>query len=170
MAEGFEIIMVDYVQLIKNGLENEVQDISMSSSLLRGFSLKYNVPTLAAAQLNREIVHRAVGAEPELPDLRGSGCLEQDSVIVVFNSLIDVSEDVLRNFPENFDPDGTIVARRVPMRLYVKKQRNGPLGKTNPILWDKSTNRFFPLQAEDGRPWQPPQPTTRRTRAHRQPA
>ena len=40
--------MVDYLQLVKNGIENEVQDLTMTSSLLRGFALKYHVPVIAA--------------------------------------------------------------------------------------------------------------------------
>jgi replicative DNA helicase len=61
VSQGYEVIFVDYIQLIKNGIENEVQDISMSSSLLRGFALKYNVPVIAAAQLNRELTKRTQG-------------------------------------------------------------------------------------------------------------
>jgi replicative DNA helicase len=148
LLEGFEIFMVDYIQLIKNGIENEVQDITMSSSLLRGFALKHHVPVIAAAQLNRDIVKRALGAKPQLSDLRGSGSLEQDAVIVAFNVLLDVDEQVLRRFPAN-TRDGDFVIRAVPMRIYVEKNRNGPVDRTPPMLWDKSTNQFIPLNAEE---------------------
>ena len=142
LLEGFEIFMVDYIQLIKNGIENEVQDITMSSSLLRGFALKHHVPVIAAAQLNRDIVKRAIGAKPQLSDLRGSGSLEQDAVIVAFNVLLDVDEQVLRRFPAN-TRDGDFVIRAVPMRIYVEKNRNSPVDRTLPMLWDKSTNQFI---------------------------
>jgi replicative DNA helicase len=148
VSQGFDVIFVDYIQLIKNHLDNEVQDISMSSSLLRGFSLKYNTPIIAAAQLNRELTMRTQGAEPQLSDLRGSGSLEQDAVIVLFTTLMDVEEKQLREFPQNILPDGRFVVRAAPMKVYCKKNRNGPVGKTDPILWDKSLNTFNALTAD----------------------
>jgi replicative DNA helicase len=163
LLEGFEIFMVDYIQLIKNGIENEVQDITMTSSILRGFALKHHVPVIAAAQLNREIVKRALGAKPQLSDLRGSGSLEQDAVIVAFNVLLDTEEQVLRQFPQNMR-DGAFTVRAVPMRIYVEKNRNGPVDRTAPMLWDKSTNQFFPLNAEE----YAPQAASRRSRQQAQ--
>ena len=159
VSQGFEVIFVDYIQLIKNHIDNEVQDISMSSSLLRGFALKYNTPVIAAAQLNRELTKRTQGAEPQLSDLRGSGSLEQDALIVIFTTLLDVDEQTLRNFPQNILPNGQFVVRAQPMRLYVKKNRNGPVGRTDPILWDKSVNRFNALAADNPTP--PAQPRRR---------
>lgn len=117
VAEGFQVIMVDYIQLIKNGIENEVQDISMSSSLLRGFALKYNVPMIVASQLNRDITKRENGSRPKLADLRGSGSLEQDAVIAAFTNLVEVDEAFLRRFPQNLEPDGNVIARMVPISL-----------------------------------------------------
>ena len=149
VSQGFEVIFVDYIQLIKNGIDNEVQDISMSSSMLRGFALKYNVPVIAAAQLNRDLTKRQQGAEPQLTDLRGSGSLEQDAVIVIFTALLDLTEEQLRRFPRNILPDGRFVVRAAPLRLFAKKNRNGPVGKTDPMLWDKSLNTFTPLTLDD---------------------
>jgi replicative DNA helicase len=160
LLEGFEIMMVDYLQLIKNGIENEVQDLTMTSSLLRGFSLKHHVPNISAAQLNREIVKRAAGAKPQLSDLRGSGSLEQDALIVAFNMLVEMTEQQLRNFPQNVNPDGSFTLRAVPLRVYVEKNRNGPVDRTPPMLWDKSTNRFYPLTVD-----QVPQTPSRRAPA-----
>jgi replicative DNA helicase len=148
LLEGFEVFMVDYIQLIKNGIEGENADITMTSSMLRGFSLKHHKPIIAAAQLNREIVKRAAGAKPQLSDLRGSGSLEQDALIVAFNVLADVDERVLRNYPQNINPDGSFTCRAVPMRVYVEKNRNGPVDRTGPILWDKSVNTFNALTVD----------------------
>ncbi len=145
--EGYKLFFVDYIQLIHNGVANEVQDISITTRGLRGFALKYNVPVIAASQLNREIVHRGNDAEPDLADLRGSGSLEQDAVQVVFTKALPADDDVLSQYPENRDAHGAYIGnpRAIPIRLYVKKNRNGPVGKTDPIKWDKATNRFFPL-------------------------
>lgn len=157
LLEGYEVALVDYIQLVKNGIENEVQDITMTSTLLRGFALRHHVPVIAAAQLNREIVKRANGAKPQLSDLRGSGSLEQDAVIVVFNALVECDERVLQQFQQNVVENGQLIVRAVPMRQYVEKNRNGPVGVTPPILWDKALNRFGALTNE-----QLPQPRPRR--------
>lgn len=143
LTQGFEIFMLDYIQLMKNGVENEVQDISISSVMLRGFALKHNVPVIAAAQLNREVTKRT-GGKPQLSDLRGSGSLEQDALIVAFTSLLDATEEELRRFPQNM-ATGEFIPRAVPARLYVEKQRNGPVDRTPPFLWDKATNNLFAM-------------------------
>jgi replicative DNA helicase len=145
-TEGYEVVFVDYIQLIKNGIENEVQDISMSSALLRGFALKYRVPVIAAAQLNRDLARRAVGSEPQLPDLRGSGSLEQDAVIVAFISLESMTDQEIRALEQNRDPNGEYTVRAVFVRLYVKKNRNGPVDNTPKLVWLKHLNKFVALQ------------------------
>jgi replicative DNA helicase len=144
LTQGFEVFMVDYIQLIKNGIENEVQDLSVSSTMLRGFALRYNVPVIAAAQLSREITRRTSG-EPQLSDLRGSGSLEQDALIVVFTQLRDATEEFLRRFPQNL-VTGEFIVRAVPMRLCVRKNRNGPIDDTPDLLWDKAINKFYPFR------------------------
>jgi replicative DNA helicase len=141
-TEGFRTVFVDYIQLIQNGIENEVQDLSMTSSLLRGFALKYRTPVIAAAQLNREIARRAVGSEPQLSDLRGSGSLEQDAVIIAFTGLSSMTDQEIRQLEQNRNPDGTYTVRAVKGRLYVKKNRNGPIDRTPEYLWEKHVNRF----------------------------
>ena len=145
--EGYKVFFVDYIQLVRNGNDNIVQDIGITTSLLRGFALKYKTPVIAASQLNRLLVHRGVDAEPNLADLRDSGSLEQDAVQVMFTRVIQTDDAGLKEFPENLGANGQLISqiRCVPMRMYVLKNRNGSLGKTEPIKWDKAVNKFYPL-------------------------
>jgi replicative DNA helicase len=161
VTQGYEVVFVDYLQLVKNGIENEVQDISMTSSLLRGFALKYHVPVIAAAQLNRELVKRTMGSEPQLSDLRGSGSLEQDALIVAFVTLADYTEEQLREYTVNVNRDNTVTVRAIPARLFIKKNRNGPVDKTPWMLWHKHTNRYIALAAENPTPVVTPRRTRR---------
>jgi hypothetical protein len=46
---------VDYIQLVFNGIENRVQDVGYSSSVLRSTGRQLGIPLLVGAQLSREI-------------------------------------------------------------------------------------------------------------------
>ncbi len=145
-----ELILVDYIQLMRNpGEDNRVQDLSLSSGILRGVALQNKVPLLAACQMSRAIEQRGEDPEPQLSDLRESGSLEQDSTIVIFprNVWRNPQEAQLRLFRENIDGN-RILNKAVPVRLHIKKNRNGPVGTTKPFLFDKATNLFRSIPGE----------------------
>jgi len=147
------LIGIDYLQLIRNNRQSRVEDVSETSGTVRSIALRYRVPVIAAAQMSRNIIHRGVDAEPELADLRESGSLEQDATIVCFPHRVwqSPTPDQLRMFSENIDPDGFLYSqeRAVPIRILVKKNRNGGVGQTGEILWVKYNNRFSPLEMEE---------------------
>jgi replicative DNA helicase len=151
VADGVRWIAVDYLQLIRNpGVKNRVEDITLTSTQLRGAALNFKVPIVAAAQLNREIEHRGEDAQPRLSDLRGSGSLEQDATGVWFPRRLwpTPTERQLRLFPQNTKENGDLhpFVRAAPLRLFIRKTRNGPTGITEPVLWEKHTGRFIPLE------------------------
>jgi len=47
----------------------------------------------------------------------------------------------IAQFPENADG----VVRVAPLRAYIRKNRNGPIGTTQPFKWDRSINTFEAL-------------------------
>jgi replicative DNA helicase len=150
MRNNVKLIGVDYIQLIRNGQENRVQDVSESSGLLRGMALRYHIPMIANSQMSRAIVHRGEDAEPELSDLRESGSLEQDATMVWFPREVwqRPTEGQLRMFPQNINhANNTLypMVKAIPIRVHIKKNRNGGVGATDPILWIKSTNQFRTL-------------------------
>jgi len=137
---GARSMWVDYIQKIYNGGENRVNDLSISSGLLRGFALKHHVVVGCGAQLSRAIVSRGEDAEPEQSDLRESGSLEQDATHILFPRKVWARprpED-LRTFPEN--TNGRV--RAIPIRIYIKKNRNGPEGVSGHIKWSKHINHY----------------------------
>ena len=143
------MVMVDYVQLIRNGLENRVADISETTALLRALALQMHTPVIAAAQLSREIERRGVAAEPQLADLRDSGSIEQDSTIVSFIRQYwnDTHHPRANIFKENLGEGGRVLPRpkAVPIALHVLKNRNGEVGISTPIKWLKSIGKFETL-------------------------
>ncbi len=149
LKEHIDIIMIDYIQLIRNGLTNSVQDLTLTSQTIRSMALRLDVPIIAAAQLNRAIEHRTAGSEPQLSDLRESGSLEQDATQVWFTRRLwqEPSANQLRTFSENVQSNGQLYLqpKAEPMRMFIKKNRNGPIGTTPPMLWNKSTGHFTSL-------------------------
>ena len=156
ITQGFDLMQVDYIQLISNGIENRVEDVSVTSSTLRATALRLKEPVLAACQLSRAIEYRKESSNPQLSDLRESGSLEQDSTQVwTLRSLWPnppTSEQIrAAGFPENFSHGQMLpVVKAIPMRVHVLKNRNGPLGVSDPIKWIKATGVFQTLTREDG--------------------
>lgn len=79
-----DLIVVDYLQLMQGDRrsENRVQEISAISRGLKGLARELNVPVLALSQLSRAVETRQ-DKRPILSDLRESGCLSGDSLVVL---------------------------------------------------------------------------------------
>jgi len=83
---GLDLIVVDYIQLMKSGnIRNEgrVQEISEITQGLKALAKQLNVPVLALSQLSRQVEQRD-DKKPQLSDLRESGSIEQDADVVMF--------------------------------------------------------------------------------------
>jgi len=83
---GLDLIIVDYIQLMKSfGRKeyNRVQEISEITQGLKALAKELNVPVLALSQLSRAVEQRD-DKKPQLADLRESGSIEQDADVVMF--------------------------------------------------------------------------------------
>ena len=83
---GLELIVVDYIQLMRSsGLKdyNRVQEISEITQGLKALAKELDVPVLALSQLSRAVEQRD-DKKPQLADLRESGSIEQDADVVMF--------------------------------------------------------------------------------------
>ena len=83
---GIELIVVDYIQLMRAGDNNgnREQEISTISRSLKALAKELNVPVLVLSQLNRSVETRGGLKKPMLSDLRESGAIEQDADMVIF--------------------------------------------------------------------------------------
>ena len=83
---GLDMIVVDYIQLMRGTLNNKdgrVQEISEITQGLKAIAKELSVPVVALSQLSRAVEQRD-DKKPQLSDLRESGSIEQDADVVMF--------------------------------------------------------------------------------------
>ncbi len=83
---GLDLIVVDYIQLMRTGSkrnDGRVQEISEITQGLKALAKELGVPVLALSQLSRAVEQRD-DKKPQLADLRESGSIEQDADVVLF--------------------------------------------------------------------------------------
>ncbi len=83
---GLEMIVVDYIQLMKGTINNKdgrVQEISEITQGLKAIAKELAIPVVALSQLSRAVEQRD-DKKPQLSDLRESGSIEQDADVVMF--------------------------------------------------------------------------------------
>jgi len=143
------LLGLDYIQLLNNGIENRVNDLTLTTGRLRQFALDFHVPVIANAQLSRDIERRGQDSEPRLDDLRESGSIEQDATIVMFPRPVrNPSIAQMEQFPENFDERGQLMnsrPRAIPVNFHILKNRNGTIGVTDPVKWCKHLDTYQTL-------------------------
>src|SRR5919197_963645 len=134
--EKIEVIVVDYLQLVRTGGddENRVQEIATITRHLKALARELDVVIIGLSQLSRAAGD--AGGEPKLSTLREGGSLEQDSDVVIM---------LWRDREET--PPG---APRV-INGSVAKNRNGPTGIFQ-LLFEGEQARFFSKAVDDGGP------------------
>ena len=130
---GLEMIVVDYIQLMRgtmNYKDGRVQEVSEITQGLKAIAKELAVPVVALSQLSRQVEQRD-NKKPQLSDLRESGSIEQDADVVMF---------VYREsyYLENKEPRPATVEHaewQAKMNevsnlaeLIIGKQRHGPTG------------------------------------------
>jgi len=113
--EKFDIIFIDYIQLMKSNLGEKTQNRNLElgniSHELKAIAMDYHIPVIALSQLNRRL-DASASKRPVLSDLRDSGELEQDADLVIFPFR-----------PAAYDPDK--LENIEVMELIIAKHRNG---------------------------------------------
>ncbi|MDQ2985559.1 MAG: replicative DNA helicase [Armatimonadota bacterium] len=112
------MVVVDYLQLMRATKQNEgrTQQISEIARGLKMIAKELDVPVVALSQLSRNIEQREPPI-PQLSDLRESGSIEADADVVLM---------LYRYQPD--DPGEQENLPVVPIDVFIRKNRNGPVG------------------------------------------
>ena len=149
---GLELIVVDYIQLMRSSGRkeyNRVQEISEITQGLKALAKELDVPVLALSQLSRQVEQRD-NKKPQLSDLRESGSIEQDADVVMF---------VYREayYLENKEPTlGSIEHAEWQQKMdeisrladiMIGKQRHGPTGNIK-VEFEAMYTKFKDLETK----------------------
>ncbi len=151
-THGLDLIIVDYLQLLRGTAENRVQEIAEISMGLKAIAKELNIPVIALSQLSRQVESRD-DKRPQLSDLRESGSIEQDADVVMFVFREEYYKE--REKPGEHDLEKMAGWQDEMERLHGKaeviigKQRHGPIG-TVELSFESQFTRFGNLV----KPWQ----------------
>jgi len=119
---GVKLLIIDYIQLIKPGVDEGRKDRHLQIAAITGglkqLAMELNIPSLGLAQLSRE-AEKFAGKRPTMSMLRESGSIEQDADVVMFLYCADTSM---------FEGPNTL------LNVAVGKNRSGRLGDTELVL------------------------------------
>ncbi|KUF11397.1 replicative DNA helicase [Pseudoponticoccus marisrubri] len=151
-THGLDLLIVDYLQLLRGTSDNRVQEIAEISMGLKAIAKELNIPVIALSQLSRQVESRD-DKRPQLSDLRESGSIEQDADVVMF--VFREEYYVEREKPSDDRLDEMVAWQERMARLHGKaeviigKQRHGPIG-TVELSFESQFTRFGNLV----KPWQ----------------
>lgn len=153
-THGLDVLMVDYLQLLKGtgrGESNRVQEVSEITQGLKAIAKELNIPVVALSQLSRTVESRD-DKRPQLSDLRESGSIEQDADVVMFVYRDEYYHERLK--PQEDDPRFTEWLDKMnrvhgKAEVIIGKQRHGPIG-TVELSFEGRFTRFGNL----AQPWQ----------------
>jgi len=130
---GLDMIVVDYIQLMRassNNRDGRVQEISEITQGLKAIAKELRIPVLALSQLSRAVEQRD-NHKPLLSDLRESGSIEQDADVVMF--VYRESYYLERTEPraatvEHAEWQAKMNEISTLAQIIIAKQRHGPTG------------------------------------------
>jgi replicative DNA helicase len=131
---GLDMVVVDYIQLMRGTTYNKdgrVQEISQITQGLKAIAKELGVPVVALSQLSRQVEQRD-DHKPQLADLRESGSIEQDADVVMF--VYREGYYLQRKEPREATVEHAEWQAKMNevahlAEILIGKQRHGPIGK-----------------------------------------
>ena len=131
---GLDLIIIDYIQLMRGTTTNKdgrVQEISQITQGLKAIAKELAIPVVALSQLSRQVEQRD-DHKPQLSDLRESGSIEQDADVVMF--VYREGYYLQRKEPREATVEHAEWQAKMNevahlAEIIIGKQRHGPVGK-----------------------------------------
>ena len=147
---GLDMLIVDYIQLMKGSYNNKdgrVQEISEITQGLKAIAKELSIPVIALSQLSRAVEQRD-DKKPMLSDLRESGSIEQDADVVMFvyrESYYLKSKEPRPATVEHAEWQAKMNEVSHLAELIIGKQRHGPTGNIS-LEFEEMFTKFKDLQ------------------------
>jgi len=141
---GIGLIVIDYLQLIRDNQIKDQSDFAQVSSVsnkIQKLTRKLGIPIVALSQLSRSVESRA-NKHPMLSDLRSSGNIEQDAIVVIL-----LYRDDYYKYVEAKESNQPVAQMDNKLLYIVAKNRDGEVGDVNRIV-DVKTNRIADEESE----------------------
>ncbi len=147
---GLDMIIVDYIQLMRGTTFNKdgrVQEISQITQGLKAIAKELSIPVLALSQLSRQVEQRD-NHVPQLSDLRESGSIEQDADVVMF--VYREGYYLQRKEPREATVEHAEWQAKMNevahlAEIIIGKQRHGPVGKVT-LEFEEQFTKFKDTQ------------------------
>ncbi len=148
---GLDMIVVDYIQLMRGTTFNKdgrVQEISQITQGLKAIAKELSVPVVALSQLSRQVEQRD-DHKPQLADLRESGSIEQDADVVMF--VYREGYYLQRKEPREATVEHAEWQAKMNevahlAQIIIGKQRHGPIGNVT-LEFEERFTKFKDTQA-----------------------
>jgi len=128
--KGLDVLMIDYLQLMKVANKNRNLEIGAITLELKSFAKEADVAIILLSQLSREVEKRP-DKRPILSDLRDSGSIEQDADTVIFL----YRDEYYNEFTEY----------KNILEVIIKKQRQGKLAVI-PMYYNYETQKISSIE------------------------
>jgi replicative DNA helicase len=141
---GIGLIVIDYLQLIRDNQIKDQSDFAQVSSVsnkIQKLTRKLGIPIVALSQLSRSVESRA-NKHPMLSDLRSSGNIEQDAIVVIL-----LYRDDYYKYVEAKESNQPVAQMDNKLLYIIAKNRDGEVGDVNRIV-DVKTNRIADEESE----------------------
>ncbi len=147
---GLDMIIVDYIQLMRGSNTNKdgrVQEISQITQGLKAIAKELSIPVVALSQLSRQVEQRD-DHKPQLSDLRESGSIEQDADVVMF--VYREGYYLQRKEPREATVEHAEWQAKMNevahlAEIIIGKQRHGPVGKVT-LEFEEQFTKFKDTQ------------------------
>lgn len=139
-----DMVVVDYLQLIRDVQIKDQSDFAQVSSVsnkMQKLSRKLGIPLICLSQLSREIEKRT-SRVPQLSDLRSSGNIEQDAIVV-----IGLYRDDYYKYVDAKANGQAVAPMDNTLKYTILKNRDGNVGDIVRFV-DVKTNRIADEESE----------------------